>query len=299
MNYEEFKMKVLEGLQEFYKDEAEIEICEVIKNNGKSYDGIRIKRKKFQCQTIPIIEMDSFYRDYCNGENDIARSVKEIVEKRNSHVCPEEMEQFASKITDWEYVKENVYPALLSTKENQQLLENLVSVPLLDLSVIYIIRDDLSEGCRSSAKITKKMLEYCGVSKEQLHSHAIENLNKDGYEFQDIKALLKGLYYEAENEEEMETGMEMFVLTNASKVYGAAGILSKQLLKNFAGNRDFFILPSSVHEWIFVPAVDKVAKQTFDNMVKEVNSEQVDVEERLSDHCYYYDAKENEVRMCA
>ena len=142
------------------------------------------------------------------------------------------------------------------------------------------------------------MQEYYGVSKEQLHYYALENIKKDGYEFRDMKEILKKLPFALEVEEKPEE-MGMHVLTNASELYGAAGILDSDLLKQFAGNRDFYILPSSLHEWIFVPAVDMDEKEVLDKMVKEVNAEVVDAEERLSDHCYYYDAKENEIRMCA
>lgn len=299
MNYEEFKMVIRAELQKFYQEEAETEICEVLKNNGRSYDGIRITLNKDCHKPIPIIEISSFYEEYYQGKIGIAECVEKIVEERNCHICANGLEEFAEKIIDWKYVKENVYPILLSTKENQQMLKNLVSVPLMDLSIGYIIRDDVPGECRSSAKITKMMMRCYGVSKEQLHNQAIENLNKDGYEFQDMKELMKSLHHAVVEDEEQEEGMEMYVLTNVSKFYGAAGILNTQLLKNFAGNKDFFILPSSVHECIFVPVIDKGAKRAFDMMVKEVNSEEVSVEERLSDHCYYYDAKENEIRMCA
>ena len=299
MDYEEFKLVIRAELQKNYQEEAEIEISEVLKNNGRSYDGIRITLGKECRNPTPIIDLSSFYEDYYNGKFDIAGCVEEIMEERNNHVCPEGLDEFAGKIVDWEYVKENVYPILLSTKENKQMLKNLVSIPLLDLSVGYIIRDDVMEECRSSAKITKPMLKCYGVNKEQLHKQAIENLNKDGYQFQNMNELIKCLRGTVEDGEELASGMEMYVLTNTSKLYGAAGILSQQLLKNFAGERDFFILPSSVHECIFVPVVDMGAKGAFDMMVREVNTEEVGVEERLSDHCYYYDAKENEIRMCA
>ncbi len=91
----------------------------------------------------------------------------------------------------------------------------------------------------------------------------------------------------------------MYILTNAAKTYGAAGILNKRLVQEFAGGQDFFILPSSIHETIFVRAHDLSEKEAFDSMVAEVNEEQVDAEERLSDHCYYYDGRTGEIRMCA
>ena len=60
---------------------------------------------------------------------------------------------------------------------------------------------------------------------------------------------------------------------------------------------DLFILPSSIHEVILVPARTGICKRELDQMVKEVNQEAVDPEEILSDHAYYYHRKEDQIRM--
>ena len=91
----------------------------------------------------------------------------------------------------------------------------------------------------------------------------------------------------------------MYILTNRDKSYGAAGILNRELLKEFAEGRDFIILPSSVHESLFVPVDGETDQSVFDEMVREVNRNEVSVEEQLADHSYYYDAQAGEIRMCA
>lgn len=298
MEYQKFKAVIVEELQKSYQEEAEVKISIVVKNNGRSYEGIQITFKTELRKPVPMIDLNYYFEKYKMGEGNLMECVENIIKERKKHSCPNWLEEFAGKVTDWEYVKEHVYLVLLPTKENQKMLENLVSKPFLDLSIIYIIREDSLGEWRGSARITKKMQEYYGVSKEQLHYQALENIKKDGYEFRDMKEILKKLPFALEMEEEPEdTGM--YVLTNASKLYGAAGILDFDLLKQFAENRDFYILPSSLHEWIFVPVVDMDEKEVLDKMVKEVNAEVVNAEDRLSDHCYYYDAKENKIRMCA
>jgi len=136
----------------------------------------------------------------------------------------------------------------------------------------------------------------------------MENLEKDGYEFQDIRTVICKIHRSNnENNVEKSDGIKgedilddrMYILTNAVQTYGAAGILNKKLIKEFAGSRDFFILPSSIHETIFVRVSNLSEKEMFDSMVREVNETQVDAEERLSDHCYYYDGQTGEIRMCA
>ena len=298
MVYEKFKMVIKEELQKIYQESAKVEICEIQKNNGRSYDGIRITMRTDSHKPIPIIDLSDLYADYTKGKKDVGICVKEIMEEREKYNCPEVLEEFARKIIHWEFVKENVYPILLSTKDNEQILKHLVSTTFLDLSICYIIRNNLEEECGSNTKITTSMLEYYGINKEQLHNQALKNLGKDGYEFLNMMKFIKSLPLPMLGKEELPGDVDMYVLTNGCQLYGAAGILNKQLLKNFAQDQDFFILPSSVHECIFVPVSDKSVREEFDSMVSQINADVVDVEERLSNHCYYYDAKENEIRIC-
>lgn len=88
----------------------------------------------------------------------------------------------------------------------------------------------------------------------------------------------------------------MYVLTNKEKYFGAAGILfCAELFQEVIGKNNFYILPSSVHELILVKDDEGCDMQGLSAMVRCVNEEQVDREERLSDHAYYYDWKQNKV----
>ena len=59
--------------------------------------------------------------------------------------------------------------------------------------------------------------------------------------------------------------------------------------------KDLFILPSSVHEIIIVPATDDIDRKELDNMVKDVNKKELDAIDVLSDHVYYYSRDRREV----
>ena len=84
----------------------------------------------------------------------------------------------------------------------------------------------------------------------------------------------------------------MFVATNNKKVNGAGVILYEGLLKTFAKKigSDFYILPSSIHEVIFVPANGDMDVRYLIQMVKEVNATEVSPSEVLSDNVYKYHA---------
>ena len=92
----------------------------------------------------------------------------------------------------------------------------------------------------------------------------------------------------------------MYVLTTEDKVYGATTILYRngQLLKecleriqndyNNPSITDFYIIPSSTHEVLLVPATDDITKERLQAMCQEVNSTQVDITDQLSDNIFQY-----------
>ena len=94
-----------------------------------------------------------------------------------------------------------------------------------------------------------------------------------------------------------ETKMPMYVLTNKQKLYGAACMLYPGVLKGFAEKigRDFYILPSSVHEVILVPADSNTDQEALCEIVTEINRTQVAEEEILADSVYFYNKKLDKV----
>ena len=88
----------------------------------------------------------------------------------------------------------------------------------------------------------------------------------------------------------------MFVLTNDTKVNGAAAILNDDIRQEIAEKvGDFYMLPSSIHETLIIPKEAGMEFKELEQMVQEVNQTQVAPGERLSDHVYEYDAKEHEL----
>lgn len=86
----------------------------------------------------------------------------------------------------------------------------------------------------------------------------------------------------------------MYVVTNNRKLLGASAILDKFALKNLAGrcnaNR-FIVFPSSVHEMIAVPDDGKNNIDELNEMVREINEDAVDPEERLAERVYIIKAR--------
>ena len=84
--------------------------------------------------------------------------------------------------------------------------------------------------------------------------------------------------------------LPMWIITNEKGLNGAVQMLYDENLHGLSEKMgdDFFILPSSIHEVICVPASLGNAEDLA-AMVQEVNMTAVALEERLSNQVYFYD----------
>jgi hypothetical protein len=85
----------------------------------------------------------------------------------------------------------------------------------------------------------------------------------------------------------------MFVITNEKKIFGASVLMHIKYIKELADRieSDLFIIPSSIHEVIAVPA-DYIDTETLTNMVNEVNMANVSPQEVLGNRVYSYSRRE-------
>ena len=149
MDYEAFKESLIRGLEETYGGKAEIIPQETLRTNGERYEGLLAVFGTGE-ENIPVIRLDELYGMYRGGEADINGCVEHARRFREEHGRSERMEAFSKVVRSWEYGKRNVYPLLLSTEENRELLGELAHTPVpgLDLSVAYMIREEGESGGR-------------------------------------------------------------------------------------------------------------------------------------------------------
>lgn len=305
MNYQEFKDTVIKRLEDHYGVDANVKVIPVSKNNGYKYDGIQISFPKKQSKVIPVIQMENLYERYNNGEITMSECEGAVVKMREKWECDEIYQEFAENCMTWDDIKDKVYPILLGTDANEELLVHLVHKDYLDLSIAYIIRNSFCRCACSSIKITPVLMQMYGIDHEQLHQQAMENLEKDGYKFMDMEYTMMGLVMQAgglECDEEYPPVTKLdkgryYILTNPSGLYGAAGILNTKLLREILGDTDCYILPSSVHETIFCPADPVIDQKELDRKVAQVNRDVLNIEDVLTDHSYYYDCSTQEIRI--
>lgn len=97
----------------------------------------------------------------------------------------------------------------------------------------------------------------------------------------------------------------IYALTNDRMYFGAGMLFIDSILRKVVETIgcDFYMLPSSIHELLFVPvnnfAEDESVEEIEDRlleMVWDVNHTQVEPQERLSNHIYYVDSESLEFR---
>ncbi len=300
MSYEVFKKAVEEGLIAYYGESVEVHTKEVKKNNGKILDGIEIIMG-VDNNVVPVIYLNSYYDKYQAGDMSVEECVNEIISIRRYHAEPEFNYDDIISFKDYENIKDRVYPILVSTEANQDTLEQYAHREFLDLSVLYVIRVMDVGDTFGSIRISRDLFNGYGISIDELHSQAVENMASEGYKVKDMMDVFTDLLVNGEEVDDdgidnikMESG-RMYVLSNKTKLYGAAGILSTDILQKMG--RSFYIIPSSIHEMIFIPEEDGYCEDELDKMICEVNENEVLPEEVLSNHSYYYDFTHNQVRI--
>lgn len=164
-----------------------------------------------------------------------------------------------------------------------------------DYAIVFRVMLDENWERKISMAVRNELMEEWGVSVEELWNEAYNNMLRN------CPANIFTLEEETEsNRDEIldytpENGA-MHVLTNTMTFLGAGAILYEGILEQI-GSRlksDYYLLPSSLHEWVIVPKRfgDFPMMQ---GMVEKVNTSDVKDEEILGTKVYFYDNEQKKL----
>lgn len=285
MNYEEFKGVVEEKFLSFMPEEYKNHKVLIRKVNkvNQSYDSLTLKSEGGNCS--PSICMEYLYDDYQSAPRNLRKllavAAKEMVEAMGK--LPE-IPEF-----DLDLMKDRVVFQLINTEQNKELIENVPNRAFLDLSIIYrvFLKSD-DDGMRSII-IKNELAGRNGLSECELHELATVNTKRLLTPVvKNMDDFLREIFG---NNVGMFQGSQMWVISNKQAINGATSMLYEDKLHELAEhlNSNLYILPSSIHEVIAVPANSTNNVLSLARMVDDINREEVSVEERLSNHVYFYD----------
>lgn len=299
MEYETFKRIIVECLKYDIPNPKKISIQTVYKNNGLNLDGLVIMENN--CNISPTLYLNYYYESYCDGTS-FQQVYETILDNYRQNKPSQSID--VSFFTQFENTKSKIALKLINYEQNSELLKDVPHIQFLDMAIVFycLISMDFDVG-NATILIHNSHLSYWDIDLKELFEIAKKNTRKLlPARLSNMNDVLRDL-----SEKHMlfppfqpdEDIYPMFVLTNQNNLYGAACILYEDLLKDYARQTetDFYILPSSIHEVILIPAVDPDCQQELSRMVREVNHSQLLEEEILSDHAYYYSRESNEITM--
>ncbi len=294
MNYQQFVTTLKEITSVLLGESITIQTKTVLKNNGTSRTGLMITQPNVNIS--PTIYLEQFYDDFNNGRtlSDISKQILSLYEHVKSEESWELPELYA-----FEDAQKRIACKLIHHEKNLDLLKRIPHIPYLDLEIVfYILLDSCNNGI-ATVLITDEILNHWGIPLELLYQIAFSNMPtlleadcKPMYEF--VTELL-GHAPEAD----IEYDSCLHVLTNTNRHFGASCILYPNVLEDIANQLgdDYYLLPSSIHEFIILPARHALSQDELAEMIIEINTTQLLDEEILSDHAYYYSRKEKAIVM--
>lgn len=295
MDFEAFTEKMMELLKKRVGDSWEASVHKALKNNGIKRTGIMLKKKEERYGSILYLE--EVYGKYQDGM-DVEEAVDVLLDAPFGHNFEVEFDKKfqADSFKDYSRVREHLGLRLINYEKNTELLRDVPHVRWNDLAVIFCYEIGTWKEGEAYIMIRNDHLAKWEETVETLYEDALNNM-KDGA--MDDMFSLNDMF-----KKDMVLGREetppMYVLTNASRKFGAAVMLYSGKMKELADSigSDLVILPSSLHEVLLL--VDDEEKHTsWKEMVREVNRLMVEPEEVLSDNIYRYSREKDAVELVA
>lgn len=208
--------------------------------------------------------------------------------KVNEAQFNEVLNLLADRIRDYNWVKENLVLQCISATDNTELLKEVPYVLKEDLA--FIVRLNVTNDV--SLPIRNFMFYAMGVDKDTLFRDALAlSKEKHPMEILTFSEVLGFVPEESPN---------MLICTIKSEQgiysrYGACCLLYPEFVKKAreACQGNFYILPSSKHEVILVKYDEKIEKKFLLEVVKNVNVEEFDPQDKLTDSIYLCKDDEN------
>lgn len=305
MEFTSFTTLVREEVEKRAGESYKVRINDVRKNNGVILRGLTVMQD--DSNISPTIYLNNYYEAYENGEATLVNVVNDVMDTyyRNKVNQSVDMRYFMN----YACVKEHIVYKLVNTEKNKELLEDIPHVEFLDLSVVFQCL--VAKECFGTASILihNAHIKPWDIPVMELFRAAKDNTQRIlGYEIKGINDAIYEIMQEDEQEgfcfdgciAEFADSVPMYVLSNKSRVEGAACMIYPDLIKDFAEalGSSLYIIPSSIHELLLLPVTNANESQDIKNMIREINDTQVKMEEILSYSLYLFDKeKEKIVRL--
>ncbi len=293
MNKTEFYAAVADDILDYMPDSYEgsvVNVLETMKNNDTCLHGLTIREKG--TNIMPIMYLEPYYQEYVYGKPleeicmDIALKYDQAVQMRSDIKEPD---------LAYDKIKDCLRIRVVDVRSNKDFLNKMENKPIgHGYALTVYIDNPPGIPVNGMINITKDMANELGYDEKMLFTDAVNASVKNAEPIlQDIGEMLFG----GDGQNFLKEGMpdettQILVLTNQTKYLGASVLFYPEMQKRIGEivGGDYYILPSSVHEFLIIPDRGNFKANELADMVQSVNNQMVSPEEQLGNKVLFYRA---------
>lgn len=303
MTYDVFKTALAAALQERLPEGTVISIEPVMQPEYCSPDGLVITEPGYRSSRV--IYPHYYYNESVRNDTSVDDTADTILRqyRRDRQAIGLDLETF----TDFKKIKDHIIYRLVNPARDPDQYDDVPLIPVLDLALTFYVLVDQEPDSMKGVLIHNSHLKIWGdITEQMLLQLAASNTPRLlPYQLDPITDVIEQLEQSADPKSHFEVSSEasqeqsLYVLTNMISTFGASCMFYAGLLEHFAKRfeRDFYLIPSSVHEILLLPDYGCFSRKDLNDMVQEVNSTVLQKEDILSDHVYYYSREQKAVCM--
>lgn len=301
MNEKEFYKAVEEQIREYLPEElkdAVIEINKVPKTNDIYLHGLTIRNG--DNAVVPNLYLEGYFEELDKGES--LESLLKTISVDYSAACQAKRPQVEDMDLKFEAVKPNLVFQVVDMDLNKNRLKDLAYRPLGNgFAMIYAVRIEDMDGSEGRIHISRDLLakekwDLIEVDKAAMKNTS-ENMPAELVSMTNPMFGLNGVNYLDDDAPDFEAGEAMLILSNQTKMQGAAAFFYPGVQEKVAEviGQSYYVLPSSIHEFIILPDDGSHSAKDLGEMVKDANKTVVSPQEVLADKVYRYDKDAKEL----
>ena len=296
MEFEAFKNTIMDLVSKEVEDRG-LEGISMKLTTVESPDGMtdRLMVSVDDSKMSMAFRLKEIYQSVEDGE-DIDHAVFKMVNTiaDNISVVKEKEQDVKDFISDYEKVKDNTYLRLIPG--DSPILKSTPHRMIEDMALVVNVHLDSfsDENGRSCVVVSKPLMEMYGIDESQLFADAEKNsLANEPMVFKPLLDMVKDLISNEDIPNPEDVGIVTYIATNQSGFQGAAVAGYPDFCEKAAEaiGGSFYMLPSSVHEFILIKDDGTPKAKDLNRMIKNVNETVLEPRDVLAAQCYHYDAK--------
>ena len=300
MDFDEFKSTLMALVAKEIED-RELDGISMKFDTINSPDGMtdRLIVSVGESKMSMAFRLKEIFRDVNEGESMDRAAIKMVnTIEANIDVVKTKESEVKNFVSDYEKVKDHTYLRLIPG--NSPVLGETPHRMIEDMALVVNIHIEnfSDENGRSCVVVTKPLMDMYGIDEAQLFADAEKNsLAEEAVVFTPLADMIKSLIESNEVPSPEEAGIVTYIATNKSGFHGASVVAYPDFAEKAseAIGGSFYMLPSSVHEFILIKDDGKPNAKDLNKMIRNVNETVLEPRDFLSDQCYHYDAKEKKL----